>query len=274
MTLPAPFLSRPAELWTLEAAGPAMRPAERPLPEEVPVALTYGRETQAVMMASPQDLEDFALGFSLTEGIVADRGEILELEVIARPQGIELRMEIAPERQEALRARRRRMAGPVGCGLCGLDSLEAVMRPVPPVADGGLGLEAGAVRAALEALSAGQVLHDATRAAHAAGFWAEGRGLACLREDVGRHNALDKVVGAVRRMGLDPARGAVVLTSRVSVELVQKTALLGAPLLIAVSAPTGLAVRTAEAAGITLIARARGDRFEVHTHPRRILARG
>jgi FdhD protein len=180
-------------------------------------------------------------------------------------------MELAEPRQAALAERRRFMAGPVGCGLCGLDSLEATLRPLPAVPPGPR-LPGMAVAAALEAMAARQALHRATQGAHAAGFWHPERGLLALREDVGRHNALDKLVGALRRGGIDPAAGAVVITSRVSVELVQKTALLGAALLIAVSAPTALAVRSAEACGLTLVARARGARFEVFCHPQRLVA--
>ncbi|MBE9606944.1 formate dehydrogenase accessory sulfurtransferase FdhD [Acetobacteraceae bacterium H6797] len=272
MTLPVTHSARAAQLWTADPpGGMAAGEGTRPVPEEVAVALTYSRETHAVMMATPLDLEDFGHGFSLTEGIIATPDDLLDLEIIPRPQGIEIRIDLLEERQEALRKRRRQMAGPVGCGLCGLDSLEAVMRPVPRV-EAATTLRAGAVIEALEALSANQALHHATHAVHAAAFWDVESGLACLREDVGRHNALDKVVGAMLREGRPAARGAVVLTSRVSVEMVQKTAILGAPILIAVSAPTGLAVRSAEEAGMTLVARARRGHFDVYSHPWRILA--
>ncbi|WP_419899535.1 formate dehydrogenase accessory sulfurtransferase FdhD [Roseomonas sp. USHLN139] len=272
-TPPDPMTSPTASCasWAWQDAAPAAAPGERLLPEEVPVALTYGRATQAVMMATPADLEDFGIGFSLTEGLVARPEEITALEVRPGARGIELRMELTEGRQAALLERRRFMAGPVGCGLCGLDSLEAALRPLPPV-PAGPRLPGGAVGAALSAMAARQALHRATQGAHAAGFWHPARGLLVLREDVGRHNALDKLVGALRRAGLDPAEGAVVMTSRVSVELVQKTALLGAAILVAVSAPTALAVRSAEACGLTLIARARAPRFEVFCHGHRLVA--
>ncbi|MCI0756769.1 formate dehydrogenase accessory sulfurtransferase FdhD [Teichococcus vastitatis] len=250
-------------------AGAESGPAASLLPEEVAVAFTYDRASHAVMMATPRDLEDFACGFSLTEGIIERREQLAGLEVVPRPAGIELRMELAEDRLDALLRRRRHMAGPVGCGLCGLESLEAVLRPLPPVPrEGGIG--ASAVLAALEALSAGQALHQATRAVHAAGFWSPAAGLVAVREDVGRHNALDKLAGALLRQGVRAADGAVVLTSRVSVEMVQKAAIMGAPVLIAVSAPTALAVRSAEQCGMTLVARARNDGFDVHSHSRRV----
>lgn len=270
MELFAPQAEHAVQHWRDAAGGQA---AFRLLPEEVPVALTYGRATHAVMMATPRDLEDFAHGFSLTEGIVSQPGEIAELEVLHRPAGVELRMELAGDRQEALQRRRRSMAGPVGCGLCGLESLEAVLRALPPVTAEPR-LQGAALEGAMAALHAGQALHQATRAVHAAGFWTPADGAVLVREDVGRHNALDKLAGAVLRQGLAPARGVVLLTSRVSVEMVQKTALLGVPVLVAVSAPTALAVRTAEAAGITLVARIRGGSFDVYSHHRRLLEPG
>lgn len=242
----------------------------RALAEEVPVALVYDGTTQAVMMASPQDIEDFALGFSMTEGIVGRPEEVEAVEIVAEEAGIEARMWLAPGRAEALAARRRAMTGPVGCGLCGIDSLAEALRPVPSVAGAALALDARGIGAAMAALRGAQVLHDRTHAAHAAGFWVPGRRLVLLREDVGRHNALDKLAGAVLRAGLDPREGAVLLTSRVSVDLVQKTCALGAPVLVAVSAPTAHAVRLAEEAGLTLVANARGEGFDIFARPDRI----
>lgn len=242
----------------------------RMLAEEVPVALVFNGTTQAVMMASPQDLEDFARGFSLTEGIVEDQREIESLEIVEHGDGIEARLWIAEPRAETLAARRRAMTGPVGCGLCGIDSLGEALRPVKPLADTGLTLAAHEIEPAMSALRAGQVLHDRTHAVHAAGFWSPGAGLALLREDVGRHNALDKLAGALLRAGIDPGTGAIVLTSRVSLDMVQKTCAIGAPALIAASAPTAHAVRLAEAAGLTLITSARGDGFDVFCRPDRL----
>lgn len=229
------------------------------LAEEVPVALVFEGVTQAVMMASPTDLADFLLGFALTEGMIAERSELLRHEVVRQPQGIEVRGWLAAPAGQRFAARRRAMAGPVGCGLCGLDSLAAVLRPLPRAPQGGgaklaLGAPAPLADGALAALRAGQVLQDAVRAVHAAGFW-DGAKMLMLREDVGRHNALDKLAGALAGQGIDAAAGALVLTSRLSVDLVQKAAMIGARLLIAASAPTALAVAEAQAAGLALIAR-------------------
>jgi FdhD protein len=241
---------------------------ERNIPEEVAIALTYNRHAYATMMASPQDLEDFAVGFSLAEGIITEPREIVDLKVVALAQGIELRMTIAPDRFRDFSARRRHMAGPTGCGLCGIEAVEEAMRQ-PPRVVGTLSVRPDQITRMIADMAARQTLNHLTRAVHAAGFWQAETGLRVVREDVGRHNALDKLAGAVAREGLrDP--GVVVLTSRVSVEMVQKTAVLGAPILVAVSAPTALAVSVAEAADITLVAIARDDGFEIFTHPGRI----
>jgi FdhD protein len=242
---------------------------KRVVPEEAAVAFSYDGGTHAVMMATPQDLEDFALGFSLTEGIVAGPAEIRQLDVVAFEAGVELRMWLAEPRAAALTERRRHLAGPTGCGLCGIESLEEAVRTLPRVADDA-SFTPAQIMQALDTLSPRQDLNRQTRAVHAAAFWRPDAGLVALREDVGRHNALDKLAGALSR-GQVPARGGMVLlTSRVSVEMVQKTAVIGAPLIVAVSAPTALAIRTAEAAGITLAAIARTDGFELFTHPHRI----
>lgn len=240
--------------------------SERVIPEETPVALTYNRSTHAVMMATPADLEDFAIGFSLAEGLVGSIEEIEALEVVALQQGIELRMDLAAHRLDRLTKRQRRLAGPTGCGLCGMDSLDEALRPVPRVPDP-IPCTPGMILAAMDSLAPAQRLNATTRAVHAAGLWTEQHGLVAVREDVGRHNALDKLAGAIARQNLRAANGIVVLSSRVSVEMIQKAALLGAPLVAAVSAPTALAVRMAEVAGITLVGVARADGFEVFSHP-------
>jgi FdhD protein len=256
-----------ATVWRRQGASDG----SRIIPEETAVALSYDGGTYAVMMATPQDLEDFALGFSLSEGIVSAPADIRQLDVVEHASGVELRMWLAEPRAAALGQRRRHLAGPTGCGLCGIDSLEEAVRPAPRVAAGG-SYTPTEIMQALEALRARQELNRQTRAVHAAAFWRRGSGLAALREDVGRHNALDKLAGALAREGVAGTGGTVLLTSRVSVEMVQKTAVIGAPLLVAVSAPTALALRTAEAAGITLVGVARGDGFEIFTHPHRIVA--
>lgn len=242
---------------------------ERLLAEEAAVALTFDGTTQAVMMATPADLEDFARGFALTEGL-ARPDEIESLEVVPQGADAEVRLWLAPGAAARLAARRRRMAGPVGCGLCGIDSLAEALRAPAPLPPGGLRLAPAEVTAAMAALPAAQRLHGATRGAHAAGFWVPGAGLRLAREDVGRHNALDKLAGAILAAGIDPATGAVAITSRVSIDLVQKCAALGAPVLIAAGAPTARAVDLAEAVGLTLAAFARGDGFDLFTHPGRI----
>ncbi len=244
-------------------------PGERMLPDEVPVALTYNRDTYAVMLASPIDLEDFAIGFSLTEGILLQSAEIDDLEIVSVETGIELRMTLAPDLALALATRRRRLAGATGCGLCGIESLAEAARRLPTVETSGKFSPAD-VAAAMASLPAAQALNRATHAVHAAGFWTRNAGLVALREDVGRHNALDKLAGALARSGVAPGEGMLVLSSRVSIELIQKAAMIGIGVLAAISSPTALAVRQAEAAGITLIGVARSDGFEVFSHADRI----
>ncbi|MGH6981515.1 MAG: formate dehydrogenase accessory sulfurtransferase FdhD, partial [Stellaceae bacterium] len=242
----------------------------RTVAEEMPVAFTYGRTTYAVMMATPADLEDFAVGFSLAEGIIRAPGEIGGIETVTTDLGIELRMDLNDTSRDVFAERRRHMAGPSGCGLCGIESLEEAMRDLPRVADG-LTLRPAQVASAMTALGDAQQLNKAARAINAAAFWQPGAGIVALREDVGRHNALDKLAGAVARAGVVPSSGIVLLTSRVSIELVQKVAIMGAAVMVAVSAPTALAIRLAEQSGITLIGVARDDGFEIFTRPDRIL---
>jgi FdhD protein len=241
----------------------------RAIPEETAVAFTYNGSSHAVMMATPADFEDFATGLSLTERIVEAAEDISELDIVSSDIGIELRMWIPAARMKPYSARRRHLAGPTGCGLCGIESLDQATRPPPPVG-GGIEVSPQDISVAVEALAPAQVLNRATRAVHAAGFWQPDKGLVAVREDVGRHNALDKLVGALARGAIDGRTGMVLLTSRVSVEMVQKTAILGTSILVAVSAPTALAVRAADACGITLVAITRGDDCEIFTHARRI----
>ena len=263
--MPDPAVSSPRIAWR----GDSAQDGARMVPHEMPVALTYNRSTHAVMLASPADLEDFAIGFSLSEGIIADAGDILALEIIEVPGGIECRMDLAHDRLDALTKRQRRLAGPSGCGLCGLDSLAAAIRPAPVVPGGRL-FNPAMVQDAMRSMPAAQTLNAATHAVHAAAYWTAERGLVALREDVGRHNALDKLSGALARANVPAADGLVLLSSRVSVEMVQKAATLGAPVIVAISAPTSLAIEVATGAGITLIGVARPDGFEVFTHPDRI----
>jgi FdhD protein len=257
------------EVANLKVTAGSAVPQHRCIPNEVPDALVYDGTSYAVMMASPSDLEDFAIGFSLTEGVVSRPEEINGIDIVEQPLGIELRMWLAADRTRALADRRRRIAGPTGCGLCGIESLEAAAPQCPRVTSPFVATAAD-VRAALASLPPAQALNHLTHAVHAAAFWAPGCDLVAIREDVGRHNALDKLIGALHRMGTDAATGMLVLTSRVSVEMVQKAAVVGVPIIVAVSAPTALALTTAEAAGITLVAVARADAFEIFTHTRRI----
>lgn len=246
-----------------------MTDGKRIIPEETAVAFTYDGGSYAVMMATPSDLRDFALGLSFTEGVISSPADIKQLEIVEHDSGIELRMWLTEPRAGALSERRRYLAGPTGCGLCGIDSLTEAVRPIRHIADGAVFKPAEIMRA-LSELPSRQDLNRQTRAVHAAAFWRSDTGLVAVREDVGRHNALDKLAGALLRNEVKRNGGMVLLTSRVSVEMVQKTAAIGAPLIVAVSAPTALALRTAEAAGITLIGVARDDGFEVFTHPQRI----
>jgi FdhD protein len=242
----------------------------RTVPEETALALTYNGGTYAVMMGTPRDLRDFAIGFSLSEGIIRSPDDIDTLDIVELDDGIELRMWLAQARADRLGERRRHIAGPTGCGLCGIDSIAEAVRPAAIVAQG-RSFSPREIMTAMQAVPALQSINIETRAVHAAGFWTPARGIAALREDVGRHNALDKLAGAVAIENLTASEGMVLLTSRVSVEMVQKAAAMGAPLVVAVSAPTALAVRMADAAGITLAAIARADGFEIFTHPGRIM---
>jgi FdhD protein len=241
---------------------------ERILAEEVPIAFSYDGATHAVLMATPEDLEDFALGFSCTEGIITTPGEIAELAVVSVADGILLRMWLTGDRSDAFAARRRRFVGPAGCGMCGLESLAEANRTIP-LARYDLEVSRQDIAEAVAALPSRQQLNMQTRAVHAAAFWRPDQSL-ILREDVGRHNALDKLAGALLRTGQSAAEGVIVLSSRISIELVQKAGMIGAAIIVGVSAPTALAVRTAEVAGLTLVGIARDDGFEVFTHPERI----
>ncbi len=236
---------------------------------EAPVALLYNGDSFAVMMATPESLEDFALGFALSEGIVASAQEFRLVDVVRHEEGVALHAAIPQARFDALAERRRGLEGRSGCGLCGVESLQAALRPVPRVAPGPtVGVEA--IRIALAELAKRQPLNALSGGVHAAGF-AHADGL-LVREDVGRHNALDKLVGAMARHAppLAGDAGFLVITSRASYEIVHKAATAGIGLVVAISAPTDLAIRTAEAAGLTLAAFARGDSLNLYSHPRRI----
>ncbi|WP_035059169.1 formate dehydrogenase accessory sulfurtransferase FdhD [Andreprevotia chitinilytica] len=244
------------------------------LAEETPVALVYNGISHAVMMASPLDLEDFALGFSLTEGIIAQPRELTDIEVQTSSAGISIEMRITEERFRQLKHVRRTLAGRTGCGLCGQDSLEAAIRPITPASSAvsaNLTVDSASVQRALQALTVLQPLNAATGAVHAAGWW---RGEEMwVREDVGRHNALDKLIGATARHVPPEGRdGLLVMTSRASYEIVHKAAAAGFVIVATISAPTALAVRLADEAGMTLIGFARDERMTVYSHAGRMTA--
>ncbi|WP_102959851.1 formate dehydrogenase accessory sulfurtransferase FdhD [Mangrovicella endophytica] len=250
-------------------AGGAFAAGWRHVPEETAVAISVNGSSHAVMMATPADLADLALGLALNEGIVARPEEIERLEIATSEAGVDCRLWLNAERSGQYVARRRQMTGPVGCGLCGVESLELAKRALPRVG-APLRIAPQDIVEAMEAMGREQALSHLTRAVHAAAFHAPGQGLAVAREDVGRHNALDKVTGFLASNAIDPAGGFLTITSRVSVELIQKAAMMGCSLIAAVSVPTALAIREADTAGITLVAVVRGAEFEIFTHPQRI----
>ena len=234
---------------------------------EAPVALLYNGLSFAVMMATPCDLEDFALGFALSEGVVASAGEFRLVDVVRGEAGVELHAAIPQARYDALLPRRRNLEGRSGCGLCGVEALQDAQRTVPRV-EAPREVSMAQVQCALDALAAQQPLNARSGGVHAAGFM-HAAGL-LVREDVGRHNALDKLIGAMVRTGIAPTQGFLVMTSRASYEIVHKAATAGIGIVVAISAPTDLAIRTAETAGITLAAFARGDALNLYAHPHRL----
>jgi FdhD protein len=237
--------------------------------EETPVAIVYNGIPHVVMMATPQDLEDFALGFSITEELIGSPADLEHVEVVRYSQGIEIQTQVNRACEEVIAGRTRRLTGRTGCGICGADSVSMVLKQLHPV-DVDVSIRAGAIRSALESLVSHQALNAEAGAVHAAGWAALDGTVQVVREDVGRHNALDKLIGALLKAGTDPTTGFVVVTSRASFEMVQKTTVLGAPLMAAISGPTGLAVRVAQQAGLTLVGFARGGGHTVYTHPRRL----
>ncbi|MFT3735332.1 MAG: formate dehydrogenase accessory sulfurtransferase FdhD [Rhodocyclaceae bacterium] len=228
--------------------------------EEVAVALCYNGVSHAVMMASPQDLEDFARGFSLTEGIVEQAAELRDIEISETDKGLCVSMQIPERRMVALKEMRRSLAGRTGCGLCGAESLEQAIRPIARVTRSVM-LAPGDVQRGFAAMQAQQALNHATGAVHAAALWQDGQLL--VREDIGRHNALDKLVGAMQAG--DWSRSVLLLTSRASYEMLHKAASANIPLVAAISAPSARAIALAQEAGITLIGFARGEAMTVYS---------
>jgi FdhD protein len=221
------------------------------------------------MLATPLDLEDLGVGFTFTEALVATPAEIRGVEAVALDDACELRLTIAPERFSALLLRQRNLTGRTGCGLCGTETLEEAIRR-PAKVGKGVTLTAAELHAALEELQARQPLNARTGGVHAAAWCLPGKGVQIVREDVGRHNALDKVIGALVRAGTDASTGYLLVSSRASYEMVQKAATAGITLMAAISAPTALAIRLAEDCGMTLIGFARDDSHVVYTHPQRV----
>jgi FdhD protein len=239
--------------------------------EETPVALVYHGVPHVVMLATPSDLEDYAVGFTLSEGLCANASEIQSVEVMAAPaaDAVQVRIGIAAERFSELLQRRRNLTGRTGCGLCGTETLDQAMRPAAKV-DGSLRVSVGDLHAALATLESLQPVNARTGSVHAAAWAVPGKGIQFVREDVGRHNALDKAIGALVRSGLEASAGYMLITSRASYEMVQKSATAGIALLAAVSAPTALAIRIAGQSNLTLVGFARRDRHVVYTHPQRL----
>lgn len=236
--------------------------------EEVPVALVFNGISHAVMLASPNDLEEFALGFGLTEGLLASAAELYGVEVIAVQDGLEVRLDVAAACAWRLKERRRTLAGRTGCGLCGTDSLAQVRRSLPAAPQVVVAL--GALARAQRELRGSQSVQLLTGASHAAAWCGIDGAVHLVREDIGRHNALDKLVGAMVRRQIDPAQGFMAITSRASFEMVQKAAMAGAGVLAAVSAPTALAVEGARSCGLALAGFVRGDDFVAYTYPERL----
>jgi FdhD protein len=265
----APIGARTVE--AVRVSGGRAEPRLETIAEEEPVALVFNGLSYAVMMATPKDLEDFALGFSLTEGILGSPDELYDVEVERFARGAEVRLRVAAARFAELRNRQRNLAGRTGCGLCGVDTIAEALRPVSRVT-AALTIRPEAIYAAMQAFPALQELNRDVGAVHAAAFARPDGSLVAVREDVGRHNALDKLAGHLARAGIDGGTGFVVVSSRCSYEMVHKTAAAGVPLIASVSAPTALAVEFAREAGVGLCAFAREGRFTIYACPERVEA--
>ncbi|MGA0595845.1 formate dehydrogenase accessory sulfurtransferase FdhD [Enterovirga sp. CN4-39] len=260
---------------TIPLSGAAATTGEREIAVETGVEVSFGGVPFAVMMLTPADLEDFGYGFSLTEGIVERVEEIRRVVVTEAERGFGISIDVAPDRMHNLLARRRSMSGRTGCGVCGIEDLQALERAQPVNRDGAFSpIDIRAIAKALGDLPEKQLLSRATGATHAAAFADREGAIMLIREDVGRHNALDKLVGAILRTGLDPANGFVVVTSRCSFEMVEKAASLGARLIVAISAPTSLAIERARALGVSLVAIARRDTVTVFHGPEAVAYEG
>jgi len=237
--------------------------------EEIPVVLVYNQVPHVVMLATPSNLEDFALGFSLTEGILQHPAELFSVRVVQRAKGIEVRMRIPNQRFARLSGKGRNMTGRTGCGLCGASTLEQAIRR-PQSVGRGFSLDAGLMMTAFIEMQQQQALNQLTGAVHAAAWLTADQGIIMIREDIGRHNALDKLIGILSRTGGQFETGCLLVTSRASYEMVQKAATAGITVMAAISAPTTLAIKLAEECGLTLVGFARHDQHVIYTHPQRI----
>lgn len=258
----------PGDRW----GGDGFQRVKDEIAEETPVALKYNGLSFVVMMASPQDLEDFALGFSVSEEIVTASSELLDLKVLRHPEGIEINLEIALDRFAELEKKQRNLTGRTGCGLCGAQTLAQAIRHPRGVPDH-MTISHLALQRAVKLMFQHQPINAVTGSVHAAAWVNSDGEIQLLREDVGRHNALDKLIGALLSAGQSFNQGWLLLTSRASYEMIQKAATVGIELVAAISAPTGLAIRLARETGVTLVAFARDNRHTIYTHPKRLTQR-
>lgn len=253
-------------VWRCGRATPGYAQTDT-LAEEVPVALQFNGISHATVLATPADLLDLAYGFSFTEGIIRKAGDIYDADVVTSPQGITLELTIASACLHELKLRRRSLAGRTGCGLCGIESLDEVRRELAPLTPRPATFSTDAIATAAEQLRARQPMHLASGATHAAG-WADASGtIQHVREDVGRHNALDKLIGHLLRQTIDPVPGIAVISSRASFEMVQKAAAAGISAVVAVSAPTSYAADLADELNVMLAGFAREQLFTIYSHP-------
>ena len=243
---------------TLSFASHEVKEARRALAVETPLELVFGTIPYAVMIVTPDDLEDFITGFALTEGVIGRASDIRSIVIETHPKGLRALIDLVPEKLSAHLSRKRAMTGRTGCGVCGIEDLAALPARQEPL-EGGRRITEKAIKRAIDSLPAHQPLNDATRAVHAAAWFDVQGNFVVAREDVGRHNALDKAIGALMRSETNPLSGFMLITSRASYEMIEKTARFGASTLVAISAPTSLAVERATALGITLYAIARAD---------------
>jgi len=256
------YKNLPIKLWTKQ--NDSFESKQDNIAQECPVALIYNGISHAVMMASPFDLKDFALGFSLSESIITKASQIYSIEISTQKKGIEVNINISAERMMALKKVRRNLIGRTGCGLCGSESLEQAMRPIKQVTQQTVPTS-NAIQTALSQLEFHQKLQQLTGAAHGAAWCNTNGEIKLLREDVGRHNALDKLLGYSAEHHYDVNQGFVVMTSRASYELIRKCAQLNIALLACISAPTSMAINMAKQSGLTLASFCRGDGFVLYT---------